>query len=205
MNHFVRLSPQLSPIQVRPIVQSVGGWPRKLLWAVLLWTVLGMGTSARVNADSCTNLVVDTGLENGSGWLTKSSSNFPILSNYLTHTGKQAAYLAGTNGANDLLSTTVELPTTPKSITVTFWWQVQSQESGKYQDTLTITLVDAQGKRLQNLGGLSSRDMSNQWQQRTINITNSAGQTVQLQFVAYTDAEAATDFFIDDVEIVACN
>jgi len=164
-----------------------------------------MGTSARVNADSCTNLVVDTGLENGSGWLTKSSSNFPILSNYLTHTGKQAAYLAGTNGANDLLSTTVELPTTPKSITVTFWWQVQSQESGKYQDTLTITLVDAQGKRLQNLGGLSSRDMSNQWQQRTINITNSAGQTVQLQFVAYTDAEAATDFFIDDVEIVACN
>ncbi|MEZ4730888.1 MAG: hypothetical protein R3E79_27515 [Caldilineaceae bacterium] len=205
MNHFVHLSPQLSPIQAKTTIQPVGRWSRKLLWAVLLCTMVGMGTPARVNADSCTNLVIDAGLEDGSGWLTKSSNNFPILSNYLTHTGKQAAYLAGTNGANDLLSTTVKLPTTPTSITVTFWWQIQSQESGKYQDTLTIALVDAQGKLLQTLGTLSSRDMSNQWQQSTINITNFAGQTVQLQFTAYTDAAAATDFFVDDVAIVVCS
>lgn len=180
-------------------------WQRRLLWAVLLCTLFGMGTPVRVNADSCANWVVDSSLEEGSAWLTKSSGNFPLLSSYLTHSGKQAAYLAGANGAHDLLSTTVKLPTNQKSVVVTFWWQVQSQENGKYQDTLTVALVDAQGKLLQSLASLSSRDMSNQWQQHTVNITNFAGQTVQLQFVARTDAEAATDFFVDDVEIVACS
>lgn len=195
----------LFPPLSNPVSQSFRTrWQRRVLWSLLLCTVLSVGSPAVVNAASCVNLVVDSSLENGNAWLTKSSGNYPLLSNYLTHTGKQAAYLAGANGANDLLATNVRLPANQLSVTITFWWQIQSQERGKYNDTLTIFLVDAQGKSLQMLDSLSSRDMSNQWQQRTLKITNFAGQTVQLQFAARTDTEAATDFFIDDVEIVAC-
>ncbi len=178
-----------------------------LLCAALLSTLLGVGVStpATVQAASCVNLITDSSLEEGSTWTTKSKSSYSLLSDYLTHSGEQAAYLAGANQAYDILSTTVKLPPAQQSIDITFWWQIQSQENGKYADTLSVLLVDAHGKTLQNLTTLSSRDMSNQWQQRSLDIANFGGQTVQLQFVARTDAEAATDFFIDDVELIACN
>lgn len=201
MNHSILFSP-LSKLCAKG---SRSRWQRRVLWSILLCATLGLGHPVGVNADSCVNLVMDSSLEEGSEWVTKSSGNYPLLSSYLTHTGKQAAYLAGANDAKDLLATTVRLPANQLSITVTFWWQIQSQESGKYNDALVILLVDAEGKSLQTLGGLSSRDMSNQWQQRAVSITGFAGQTIQLQFAAHTDGKAATDFFIDDVEIVACS
>ena len=178
---------------------------RVLLCAMMLSALLGIANQQEVKAATCANLIVDSSLENGSGWITKSSGGYPVLSGQLTHTGKQAAYLAGANDAHDRLATSVKLPATPQSITITFWWQIQSQESGRYQDTLAVDLVDGQGKLLQNLDNLSSRNMSNQWQQRTLTVPKVAGQTFQLQFVARTDAEAATDFFIDDVEMVVCS
>lgn len=176
-----------------------------LLCAAILSTILGIGMPTSVQAASCTNLITDSSLEDGSTWQTKSKGNYALLSNSLTHSGKQAAYLAGANQAYDMLSTTVKLPAAQQAVTVSFWWQIQSQESGKYADNLSVLLVDAQGKTLQTLASLSSRDMSNVWQQRSLTVGNLAGQTVQLQFIARTDAEAATDFFIDDVELVACN
>lgn len=180
-------------------------WPLLLLCAVLLSAPLAIGTPQVVQAATCTNLVADSSLESGNGWITKSSGNYPVLSSRLTHTGKQAAYLAGTDNAHDLLATVLKLPAGQTSITLRFWWQIQSQENSRFQDSLTVLLADSQGKALQTVDGLSSRDMSNQWQQHTITLNQFAGQAVQLQFVARTDGEAATDFFVDDVEVVACN
>ena len=178
---------------------------KMFLCAAMLGIFLGVGTPATLQAASCVNLITDSGLEDGSSWIIKSKSNYSLLSDYLTYSGEQAAYLAGANQAHDILATTVKLPPAQQSIDITFWWQIQSQENGKYADTLSVLLVDASGKTLQNLLTFSSRDMSNRWQQRSLDITKFAGQTVQLQFVARTDAEAATDFFIDDVEMIACN
>ena len=201
MKHLTRL--HFSAIPFSPISSACR--PRVLLCALMLSTLLGIASQQAVKAATCVNLVVDSGLENGNGWITKSSGGYPVLSGQLTHTGKQAAYLAGANDAHDRLATSVKLPANLQSITITFWWQIQSQESGRYQDNLAVDLVDAQGKLIQNLDNLSSRNMSNQWQQRTLHISKVAAQTVQLHFVAHTDAEAATDFFIDDVEFVACS
>ncbi|MBX3013884.1 MAG: choice-of-anchor J domain-containing protein [Caldilineaceae bacterium] len=193
-------------LSTRPVTfaHSAAHRPRVWFCAVVMSTLLSVGLQAQAQAASCTNLVVDSGLETGAGWVTQSSSNYPLLSNRLTHTGKQAAYLAGTNQAQDLLATTITVPAKPTTLTLTFWWQIQSQESGRYQDSLAVMLSDAQGKTPQLLTTLSSREMSNQWQQRTITLVGVANQTVQLQFLAYTDAEAATDFFLDDIEVVAC-
>lgn len=184
---------------------AIARWPMLLLCAILISTPLAVATPQAAQAATCTNLVVDSGLENGNGWITKSSGNYPILSNRLTHTGKQAAYLAGADNAHDLLATVLKVPNGQPSLTVSFWWQIQSQESSRFQDSLTLVLADGQGKIIQTLDSLSSRDMSNQWQQHTLTLNKFAGQTVQLQFIARTDGEAATDFFVDDVEVVACN
>jgi len=192
-----------TPLAYAPKVATPRHWPRLFLCAVVISTILQLNNQASVKAAACANVVVDSSLEEGSEWITKSSGNYPILSTRLPHSGKQAAYLAGTNNAQDLLATLLKLAPN-SSITLTFWWQIQSQENSRFQDTLTVTIADAQGKALQTLATLSSREMSNQWQQRSLSLTPLAGQTVQLQFHARTDADAATDFFVDDIEVVVC-
>lgn len=179
-------------------------WLRIVLCAVVISTVLQLNDQVSVRAATCTNVVVDSSLEEGNGWTTKSSGNYPILSTRLAHSGKQSAYLAGANNAQDLLATAIKIAPNATSVTLTFWWQIQSQEHSRFQDTLTVVVADAQGKALQNVASLSSREMSNQWQQRTLSLASFAGQTLQLQFHARTDADAATDFFVDDVEVVVC-
>lgn len=180
-------------------------WSRIVLCAVVISTVLQLNNQLPVSAATCTNVVVDSSLEEGSGWITKSSGNYPILSTRLAHSGKQSAYLAGANNAQDLLATQIKVAPNATSVTLTFWWQIQSQEHSRFQDTLTIVIADAQGKAIQSIATLSSREMSNQWQQRTLSLASFAGQTLQLQFHARTDADAATDFFVDDIEVVVCN
>ena len=177
---------------VAPPVITLRRWSRIVLCAVVISTLLQLNQQAPVQAATCVNVVVDSSLEEGSAWLTKSSGNYPLLSTRLPHSGKQGAYLAGANNAQDLLATLLKLTPNPSSITLTFWWQIQSQEHSRFQDTLTLAT-------------LSSREMSNQWQQRSLSLTQYGGQSVQLQFHARTDADAATDFFLDDIEVVVCN
>lgn len=201
MNDVTHVIPQLySPRQA-----SLRRWPTLLLCTVLFSTLLASGKPGVVKAATCANLIVDSSLEDGSTWITKSSGNYPVLSGRLTHSGKQAAYLAGADNAHDLLATVLKLPAGQTTLTLSFWWQIQSQEHSRFQDTLTVILADGQGKALQTLDSLSSRDMSNQWQQHTLTLNKFAGQTIQLQFLARTDGEAATDFFVDDIEMIACN
>ena len=190
---------------VAPPVITLRRWSRIVLCAVVISTLLQLNQQAPVQAATCVNVVVDSSLEEGSAWLTKSSGNYPLLSTRLPHSGKQGAYLAGANNAQDLLATLLKLTPNPSSITLTFWWQIQSQEHSRFQDTLTVAIADAQGKALHNLATLSSREMSNQWQQRSLSLTQYGGQSLQLQFHARTDADAATDFFLDDIEVVVCN
>jgi hypothetical protein len=188
-----------------PPVATPKRWSRIVLCAVVISTVLQLNNQLPVSAATCTNVVVDSSLEEGSGWITKSSGNYPILSTRLAHSGNQSAYLAGANNAQDMLATQLKIAPNATSVTLTFWWQIQSQEHSRFQDTLTVVIADAQGKALQSIATLSSREMSNQWQQRTLSLASFAGQTLQLQFHARTDADAATDFFVDDVEAVVCH
>ncbi len=194
-----------APLLCAPTVAPSRRWARLILCAVVISTVLQLENQTPAKAATCTNVVVDSSLEEGSGWITKSSGNYPILSTRLAHSGKQSAYLAGANNAQDLLATQIKVAPSATTVTLTFWWQIQSQEHSRFQDTLTVVIADAQGKALQSIVTLSSREMSNQWQQRTLSLTPVAGQTVQLQFHARTDADAATDFFVDDIEVVVCN
>lgn len=201
----MNLLPKRAPLACAPDKTTPRRWSHIVLCAVVMSTVFQLGNQAPVKAATCSNVVVDSSLEDGSAWITKSSGNYPILSTRLPHSGKQAAYMAGANQAQDLLATLLKLNPNASSITLTFWWQIQSQENSRFQDTLTVAIADAQGKALQSIATLSSREMSNHWQQRTLSLNQFAGQTVQLQFHARTDADAATDFFVDDIEVVVCN
>ena len=174
-----------------------------LLLALLIMVPLGRPTP--VTADSCLSLLVDGGFEDGATWQIKNSDGVPLISQQLTHSGRRGAYLGGRNNSTDRLSTQLSLPATDQAITLRFWWQLQSQESHtRGADHLAVLVTDERGYSLQTLTELSGRDVTYEWQMRSFDLTPLAGQTVQLQFLASTDDTQITDFFIDDVEIIAC-
>lgn len=176
-----------------------------IFWAMVALFSLSFSHPMVVTADSCLPLLTDGGLEDGSQWHAKNSDGFPLLSRQLVHGGQQGAYLGGRNNIVDRLSTTLYLPATEQTITLRFWWQLQSQErSTNGGDRLAVIAANTQGMPLQALAELRGRDAVSDWQSISIDITALAGQNIQLQFLASTDDQQITDFFIDDIEIVAC-
>lgn len=184
--------------------------PHRMRWQVLTMFSLaliftaGFGTLLQAQSSNCSNLLTNGTFEANSGWVTQSTGTYDILSPYLARSGDQAAHLGGIDSANDSLSTTLHLPANLQSLTLSFWWQIDTQEAGNVDDGLTVVVADSAGHALKALLTLSSASAVQRWQQSEIDLSAFAGQTVQLQWLAQTDETLVTDFFIDDVAVTAC-
>ena len=178
-------------------------WHRITFWALLAAFTFGLHQPIVAQSAACANLLTDDGLEDLTIWQARSNDDFSLFTSLLTHSGTQAAYLAGRNNAVDRLATNLKLPPT-STITLTFWWQLQSEEEQRFTDQLPVVAVDERGHQLQRLGEFNGRNHSNQWQQYTVDLSKLAGATIGLQFLAQTNDELVTDFFIDDVVVTAC-
>lgn len=163
-------------------------------------------STAKVSAqaNSCPNLVTDGSFESGRGWKIESNGNYSVFSDVQAHSGSQSAYLAGMDHAEDLLSTTVNLPEGEPSLTFHFWWKVNSEDTHDANDELQVQVADSNGKLRKTLFTFGSNHASNRWHQSSADLSQFAGQTIRLQFAAETDGASITDFFIDDVEITTC-
>jgi hypothetical protein len=173
--------------------------------ALTLILAAGLGTATVAQPADCNNLVADSGLESGSGWATEASGSYQVISGFRSHSGANAAHLAGVDNASDQLATTLALPADRSSVTLTFWWQIQSEEESSEFDGITVLVADAAGNQLRSVLTLGSGSASTQWQQTSVDLSEFAGQTIQLKFVAQTDESLVTDFFIDDVAVTACS
>lgn len=202
---------QLAPTQIvqKPLgmtknpATALHRWQRITFWTLLAVFTFGLNQPLAAQSAACANLLTDNGLEDLTNWQARSNDDFPLFSSLLTHSGTQAAYLAGRNNAVDRLATALELPST-NTITLTFWWQLQSEEEQRFTDQLAVVAVDVRGHLLQRLGEFNGRNHNNQWQQHTVDLSQLAGETIGLQFLAQTNDELVTDFFIDDVVVTAC-
>lgn len=185
----------------------VGAHWQQISLLAMIFVILGglFGVPlARAGAQQCTNLLADGGFESGAGWSIQTTGNYGVLSDYLVHQGVRAAYLAGTDSAQDTVSATVTLPAN-QSASLNFWWQVHTEEEGSDYDGLTVLVADASGTPVKSLMALSNVDAVDTWQQSEIDLSEFAGQTIQLQFRAQTDETLSTDFFIDDVALNTCS
>lgn len=202
---------QLAPIQIvqktccttKGPATAPRRWYRITFWTLLAAFSFGFNQPLVAQSAACVNLLTDNGLEDLTNWQARSNDDFPLFSSLLTHSGTQAAYLAGRNNAVDRLATALELPPS-STITLTFWWQLQSEEEQRFTDQLAVAAVDERGHLLQRLGEFNGRNHSNQWQQYTVDLSKLAGATIALHFLALTNDELVTDFFIDDVVVTAC-
>jgi kumamolisin len=127
-----------------------------------------------------------------------------MINNYLAHGGVQSAHLAGVDNAKDQLKVALALPADKPSVTLSFWWRIHTEEESNEFDGLSVVVADAAGNALRSLLTLGSNSAANQWQQQTLDLSEFASQSIQLQFVAQTDSSLVTDFFVDDVAVTAC-
>ncbi|MFN8490253.1 MAG: choice-of-anchor J domain-containing protein [Caldilineaceae bacterium] len=189
--------PQLTPSQLIP-------WKIAMCLTLFLFSLPSASSTVYAQDGSCPNLVTDGSFESGRGWNIKSNGNYSVFSDVQAHTGGQSAYLAGMDNADDLLSTTVELPDGAPSLTFSFWWKVNSEDTRDPSDELKVQVADSNGEALKTLFTVGSNRAAKRWRQSSMDLSQFAGQTIQLQFAAETDGANITDFFVDDVEVTTC-
>lgn len=164
----------------------------------------GLGAYTVAQPSNCSTLLADNTFDSGSGWQTVSNGSYDVVGNFLTYRGGAAAHLAGVDNANDELFTTLTLSADKPVVTLSFWWQIHSEEESGEFDSLTVLVTDLAGNALRSLLTLGSDSAAQQWQQSALDLSEFAGQSIRLKFLAQTDSSLVTDFFVDDVTVTAC-
>ncbi len=137
-----------------------------------------------------TELVANGAFQSGStGWVL--SGNFFADLRFTTyHNSPGYAYLSNSDGSpgNSLVGSlyqTVTIPSTASSATLSFWYNITSQETGPTAfDVLNVTIQNNTGGFLATVAVLSNLDKGTLgvYSQRTFDMTPFKGQTVRINF-----------------------
>ncbi len=147
-------------------------------------------------------LVQNGDFEQGqTGWRVSSIDNRPLIGSERAHGGKQSAILCGTNNCKASLSQSIALPADTKTITLSYYTYIDTQETNHAFDFLDVEIRDSSGKKLKAIQRLSDGDLAGEWQQTSADLSEFAGQTVQLVFSATSGKTKPTAFFVDDVNV----
>lgn len=151
----------------------------------------------------CSEWIRNGGFEDGGlGWQQISAGGYEIISDFNPHTGRLGAYLAGVNNADDRLSQQVTLPA--GTITLRAWWYLATAETAGAFDQMTVALLRPDGSLLAELITVDNTAPVGVWDELVSDLSPYAGQTVSLRFIGRTDDNNISDFYLDDVSIVAC-
>jgi hypothetical protein len=151
----------------------------------------------------CAELIQNGGFEDGEvGWQQASAGGYDLISDFNPRTGSLGAYLAGVNNADDRLSQQVNLPA--GTITLSAWWSLDTTEAAGAFDQMTVSLLRPDGSWLADLLSVDDTASASVWDEIVIDLSSYAGQTVTLRFTATTDDTNPSDFYLDDISVVAC-
>jgi len=158
-------------------------------------------------------LITNGGFESGStGWSLSGNAYVTTAFSY-HHTGAGYAYLGGdlsgnaVNNANGVMYQVVSIPSTATSATLTFWYNITSQETSTSTafDVLNVTIQNSSGGYLATVAVLSNlhKAAAGVYSQVSFDVTAYRGQTIRVHFLATSDASLPTIFRIDDVSLIA--
>jgi subtilisin family serine protease len=168
----------------------------------LLYSLLGTAPSPSPSPSPTpgTNVLANPGFESGrTGWTESSSGGYALIGTDRPRTGSYGAWLGGYNGATESITQTV---TVPSSGTLTYWWRMETAESGStVYDRLRVQVLSSSGSVLATLRTWSNASTANTWSQDTLSLSAYAGQSVGLRFLVTTDSSLATSFFLDDTSL----
>ena len=166
------------------------------------------GLSPRVWAGGCPNLLRNGSFELGPNgdWSETSLGGNELITTDWAHGGQYAAYLGGSDDADDTLSQVVTIPSDAGSVTLTYWWAINTLEDTHPHDRCTVELRATDDALLQTLETIVDTDdvVAYDWQRCDVDLTAYRGRQVKLVFHAVTDSSSPTEFFIDDVALTTC-
>ena len=111
------------------------------------------------------------------------------------HSGVFAAHLANANNEVAVIEQDVTVQST--SSVLTYWYQIESKNKCGF-DIGGVVVND----QVIDQFDLCQATQTTGWQQRRVDLSQFAGQTVNLQFRAETDAAAISTLYIDDVVLI---
>jgi hypothetical protein len=205
---------------VAMVCDTLGGSVRRFCFvcAVALGLTIGPGSIAMTpgttpaRAGACGQVVVNPGFEEGAaGWETQSATGSEIVVPEAAFHGSYGARIGGVNNADDRLSQWISFPASPSSVSLTFFYRVETADAGDPPaDLLRVQLLDEQGQVLADLVQLNSQNVRGQWYRRVrfldpTEVQILAGRRARLQFRATTNELAPTTFFLDDVNLQVCS
>lgn len=171
-----------------------------LLVSVVSWNRLVLGAAPA----GCTEVLVNGSFEEGElGWQQISAGGYNLISEFNPRTGSLGAYLAGINNADDRLSQQVTLPAGVSTLYA--WWSLATAETAGAFDQMTVSLLRPDGSLLADLLTVDNTAPADVWDEIVVDLSAYAGQAVVLRFTGRTDGANITDFYLDDVSIVACS
>jgi hypothetical protein len=122
------------------------------------------------------------------------------------HAGSGYARLGDRNGAIDSVSQSVSIPQAATSPSLVFWAEIETHEASDAgpDDTLQVQVRTSEGVVLDTVATLTNKDAAAGYTERgPFDLSAFAGRSVQLVFLATTDAALTTTFRIDDVSLSA--
>jgi hypothetical protein len=144
-----------------------------------------------------TQIIGNSGFESASAPWTASAGVIGAFSGQSAHAGTRFAWMDGYGSAHtDNLSQSVVLPADCTTATLRYWLHIDTAETGTTAfDKLTVKLGTT------TVASYSNVNAATGYQQRTVDVSSFAGQTVTLAFGAVEDASLQTSFVLDDVTL----
>jgi hypothetical protein len=148
-----------------------------------------------VSGGGGTERITNGGFESGStGWTLSGSA---AITTTRAHTGTHSAALCGANNCADTISQRVTLPA-GSSPRLTFDTYIATQETGSTAyDKLAVKV---NGTTVTTLSNISTK---NAWFATSADLASFAGQTVTISFAATNGTKLPTEFWLDDVSVLA--
>jgi hypothetical protein len=149
-------------------------------------------------------LISNGGFESGSaGWTESSTGGYEIVDSITPHTGSNSADLCGYNNCTDTIYQTITIPSNITSATLSYYDYITTQETSHSYDYFYAQVRNTSGTVLKTCQTFSDGSGLNKWYKATCDLSAYKGSTVQIYFKGTADSTNPTEFFVDDVSVVA--
>ncbi len=155
------------------------------------------------------NILLNPGFESGlASWTEQSANGYPIIISYQnpSATNSRHAWLCGYNNCVDNLYQDVTIPADAQGAILSFKYNVNTSETtnATAYDSMAVRIFSpSTASTYTSCPPLSNLNATTDWVQSTgCNLGGYKGQTIRIKFVATTDSDLPTEFFVDDVTLV---
>jgi Zn-dependent metalloprotease len=158
----------------------------------------------------CTDLIVSGGFEDDAGWVEVARGDTQLIDTELPHSGRRSAWLGGTDQeAIQYIYQDVRIPANATQVQLTYFRYVHKETTGilggfSGDAKFTVALANPDNDTTVPLEEIQSSQGDDTWRQQQFDVSQLAGKTIRLAFVAENPRGNVSSMFVDDVAMAAC-